>query len=68
MQQCLEQNKQVTYDLLSSHGDTENMIFFAMIMQGRPSKDLLSPACCPFQNFEPILFCKSISFLKSEFT
>jgi len=33
VKQCLEQNKQVTYDLLSSHGDTENMIFFAMIMQ-----------------------------------
>lgn len=33
VKQCLEQNKQVAYDLLSSHGDTENMIFFAMIMQ-----------------------------------
>ncbi|XP_065072321.1 vacuolar protein sorting-associated protein 18 homolog [Rhopilema esculentum] len=30
---CLEQNRQLTYDLLASHGDTENMIFFAMIMQ-----------------------------------
>eukprot|EP00795_Rhopilema_esculentum_P013011 gene13011-3779_t len=32
---CLEQNRQLTYDLLASHGDTENMIFFAMIMQGK---------------------------------
>lgn len=33
---CLEQNKRVAYDLLSSHADTENLIFFAMIMQDYP--------------------------------
>ena len=41
-QQCLEQNKQVVYDLLSCHGDTGNMIFFAMIMQGCINIDLSS--------------------------
>jgi len=33
---CLEHNKQVAYDLLSSHGDTENLIFFSMLMQDYP--------------------------------
>eukprot|EP00794_Sanderia_malayensis_P016888 gene16888-18594_t len=29
----LSQNRQLAYDLLSSHGDKENMIFFAMIVK-----------------------------------
>ncbi|XP_027053569.1 vacuolar protein sorting-associated protein 18 homolog [Pocillopora damicornis] len=30
---CLDQNRKTAYDLISSHGDVENLIFFAMFMQ-----------------------------------
>lgn len=33
-QTCLDQNRKTAYDLISSHGDVENLIFFAMFMQG----------------------------------
>lgn len=33
---CLELNRDVAYDLLSSHADTDNLIFFAMLMKDYP--------------------------------
>ena len=33
---CLEQNKHVAYELLSSHADTDNLIFFAMLTKDYP--------------------------------
>ncbi|XP_068704082.1 vacuolar protein sorting-associated protein 18 homolog isoform X2 [Montipora capricornis] len=30
---CLDQNRKTAYDLIASHGDVENLIFFAMLMQ-----------------------------------
>ena len=34
LQTCLDQNRKTAYDLIASHGDVENLIFFAMLMQG----------------------------------
>ena len=34
MQECLEANSKTVYDLLSSHGAVEDMVFFAMLMKG----------------------------------
>jgi len=31
---CLDQNRKTAYNLIASHGDVENLIFFAMLMQG----------------------------------
>lgn len=33
-QTCLDQNRKTAYNLIASHGDVENLIFFAMLMQG----------------------------------
>lgn len=30
---CLDQNRKTAYDLITSHGDVENLIFFAVLMQ-----------------------------------
>ncbi|XP_015753539.1 PREDICTED: vacuolar protein sorting-associated protein 18 homolog [Acropora digitifera] len=30
---CLDQNRKTAYNLIASHGDVENLIFFAMLMQ-----------------------------------
>lgn len=30
---CLDQNRKTAYELIASHGDVENLIFFAMLMQ-----------------------------------
>ena len=34
MQECLEANSKTVYDLLSSHGAVEDVVFFAMLMKG----------------------------------
>ena len=34
LQTCLDQNRKTAYELIASHGDVENLIFFAMLMQG----------------------------------
>ena len=33
-QECLEANSKTMYDLLSSHGAVDDMVFFAMLMKG----------------------------------
>ncbi|EDO47847.1 predicted protein [Nematostella vectensis] len=30
---CLDQNRKTAYDLIASHGDVENLVFFAMLME-----------------------------------
>ena len=34
-QECVNENRSIVYDLIASHGDIEDMVFFAVIMQGR---------------------------------
>ena len=41
-QECLEANAKTVYDLLSSHGAVEDVVFFAMLMKG---KFCFLPAC-----------------------
>jgi hypothetical protein len=33
-QECVSNNRGVVYDLIASHGDVEDMVFFAVLMQG----------------------------------
>lgn len=40
LQTCLDQNRKTAYDLIASHGDVENLIFFAMLMQGVSLREL----------------------------
>ena len=35
LQECLEANSKTVYDLLSSHGAIEDVVFFAMLMKGK---------------------------------
>ena len=34
VQECLEANSKTVYDLLSSHGAVDDVVFFAMLMKG----------------------------------
>ena len=34
LQECVGHNKSVVYDLIASHGDVEDLVFFAVLMQG----------------------------------
>lgn len=34
-QECVSNNRGVVYDLIASHGDVEDMVFFAVLMQGK---------------------------------
>lgn len=36
-QKCTNENRMIIYDLIASHGDVEDHIFFAMIMRGQLS-------------------------------
>ena len=42
MQTCLDQNRKTAYELIASHGDVENLIFFAMLVQGKLIESLCS--------------------------
>jgi len=34
-QECASENRSMIYDLIASHGDIEDMIFFAVLIQGK---------------------------------
>lgn len=34
-QECVSNNRGVVYDLIASHGDVEDMVFFAVLMRGK---------------------------------
>ena len=34
LQECVNYNRNTIYDLIASHGDVEDMVFFAVLMQG----------------------------------
>jgi hypothetical protein len=36
-QECIDENKTIMYNLIASHGDIEDMIFFAVLIQGTVS-------------------------------
>ena len=33
-QECVSYNRSTIYDLIASHGDVEDMVFFAVLMHG----------------------------------
>ena len=42
MQLCLEQNRHTVYELIDSHGDVEDLVFVAILLQGELTRHLFS--------------------------
>ena len=42
IQDCVNYNRSTIYDLIASHGDVEDMVFFAVLMQGEVKSGFLA--------------------------